>query len=396
MAVTPGTLGRRYLPFIALAAVQVLLVAVAPSRPGNKVSSFASGRSFAGGTTGADNGAGGPGAGDSGAAVQGGTAVDASGNPIGGGTAGGRVSGGRGVAGGGSAGLAGSAAAGGAGGVGGPAAPGATAAAGDRSHCDKDGKQIGFTYYMPQCQPVFHGDNGGSTMTGVDRDHINFVFYNALSNAQVDAVLKLQDLAATPEEHCEAFESFTIASNKRFELYGRKLVSLDGPGNNKGSAKQSPCHFPYFQGECSLTPPDPKCERAEADLIARSLKPAFVLAPVADPALYDELAKNHIVVLGGGGTTSPPPTSYFTDSAPYYYDVFMDGGRAMRHLAEYYCKKLDAKPVRYAGSDVLHPDGNPLGKIPVRKLAITYPATNGDPTGAISANQFIKLVSGGV
>ena len=45
MAVTPGALGRRYLPFIALGAVQVLLVAVAPSKGPQAGTSVASGAS---------------------------------------------------------------------------------------------------------------------------------------------------------------------------------------------------------------------------------------------------------------------------------------------------------------------------------------------------------------
>jgi hypothetical protein len=45
---------------------------------------------------------------------------------------------------------------------------------------------------------------------------------------------------------------------------------------------------------------------------------------------------------------------------------------------------------------VLHPDNNPLGPVPKRHLGITYPATNGDPVAAISAKEFIKLISGGM
>src|SRR6185369_1027167 len=122
-------------------------------------------------------------------------------------------------------------------------------------------------------------------------------FYVAQGNAQVNAILARQDLAATNEQRCEAIQAFHKVVNKRWELYGRNIVSLDGPGNNKGSVNsdQPNCHFPYFQGQCSLTPPDPPCERAEADVIA-SMKPAYVIAPTADPALFNELAKKGIIV----------------------------------------------------------------------------------------------------
>jgi hypothetical protein len=120
------------------------------------------------------------------------------------------------------------------------------------------------------------------------------------------------------------------------------------------------------------------------------------MAPVADPAFYNELEKKGIIVAGGNSAQPPAPASYFTEYPGYYYDVVMDGTRAARLLAEYYCKKLDGKPPVFAGFDVLHPDGNPVGPEPKRKLAITFPATNGDPTAKYSADLFTKLVTGGM
>jgi hypothetical protein len=238
---------------------------------------------------------------------------------------------------------------------------------------------------------VWHGgDNGGATMTGVTADKINYIFYRQMGNAQVNAVLKQKDLAASDSDFCQAVSAFHDEINKRWETYGRKFVSMDGPGNHKGSAIGG-CNFPYFQGQCSLTPPDPPCERAEADLIA-SMKPAYVISPVSgsNTALYNQLAKDHVIVSGG----ETVPDSYHTSVAPYYYDSFMNGDRAMRMLAEYYCKRLQGKPVQWAGSDVEH-FGGPTAPPPVRKVAIEYPATNGDPMYDITAKLFLKLVSGG-
>src|SRR2546421_11001865 len=91
-SVTPARLGRRYAPLIALAAVQVLLVAVAPSGPPKSTVA----------------------AGASGAAADNSGPVDASGNPVAGATvdANGNV-----VAGGSGATAAGGTAAGGGGGT---------------------------------------------------------------------------------------------------------------------------------------------------------------------------------------------------------------------------------------------------------------------------------------
>ncbi|MCU1460663.1 MAG: hypothetical protein JWO37_738 [Acidimicrobiales bacterium] len=363
MATTPGALGRRYLPFIALAAVQVLLVAVAPSKVASRVET-AGGRALSPGGAATVDANGNPVGADTGA-------VDASGNPVG--AANGSVdASGNPVA----------------------AGPDATIPAGaDMSHCAKSGKEIGPTYYMPKCKPVWHGgDNGGATMTGASATEVKFVFYRAKSDPQVDFLLSSQDLAASLQDSCQSAEAFYKYVNKRYEMYGRHLVSMEGGGANQGSTKSGNCKFPYFTGNCTLTPPDPPCERREARVIA-AMKPAFVFASTADPAFFDELSKLHIVTMGGGATTAPPPQEYFTNAAPYYWDVFTSGTVAMDLLSEYVCKKLIGKPVKYAGVEVLHPSGSLTA--PPRKFAINFPETNGDPTGKISADRFVKAISGG-
>lgn len=371
---TPAQIGRRYSPLIVLGAIQLLLVLVAPSLPGRNGSTS----NLAAGGYGAGSAAGG--SADNGAAGAGGTDAGGAGgvNGAGGGAAGGA---------GGATGGAGDVAGGAGGATGGAVLP----AGADRSHCTADGRQIGPTFYMPPCAAVWHGgDNGGDTMTGVHKDRIDFVFYRAQGNAAVNAILNKENLAATDDQFCAAIGAFTTEINKRWEFYGRKAVSLDGPGSNKGSSLGSNCHYPYFQGQCSLTPPDPPCERAEADVIA-SMHPAYVIAPVADPALYNQLAKDGIVVSGG----ETEPDSYHQNSAPYYYDVFMNGTRDITMTAEYYCKQLAGKPVQFAGPDVMHPNPT-VSTPPKRKLAIVYPQTKGDPTYTLSANLFIKLVTGGM
>src|SRR2546429_8839657 len=72
----------------------------------------------------------------------------------------------------------------------------------------------------------------------------------------------------------------------------------------------------------------------------------------------------------------------------------MTAARAMRMLAEYYCKRRAGKPVQWGGDDVQHFNG-PTAPPPKRKVAIHYPATNGDPMYDITAKLFLKLISGG-
>ena len=376
MAVTPGSLGRRYAPFLAIAAVQVLLVAIVPSRDASHNQDLSAGAGN--GTYAATAGAGGAGAA--------------------GGAAGGADGGAGGVAGG-----AGSVSAGGAGSTGGAAgtaagggtagAAGTSGAALDRSRCDASGHQIGPTYYMPLCAPAWKGgDNGGSTMTGVTGTEIRYMYYATKPDPQVNAVLATQGLAASKHDQCAAYDAFNRELNKRYEFYGRKLVPVDGPGNHKGST-QDGCdsHYPHYQGQCPLTPPDPPCERAEAAQIA-SMKPAMVIASAApSSALSNELTKRGIIYAGG---TQWQPAEYHAATAPYFYDVFMDGTRSAHIVAEYWCKKLYNKPVKYAGDDVMHP--TPGSQPPIRKLGISYPSTKGDPTYKIGVDALVKDVTGGM
>src|SRR5947209_1562303 len=163
---------------------------------------------------------------------------------------------------------------------------------------------------------------------------------------------------------------------------------MDGPGDNKGSSSAgNDCGFPFFLGKCQLTPPDPPCARAEAEAI-QSLHPAFVIGGSGN-VFYNQMAKQGIIDVGG----IEYPLSYYADYAPYRYDVFMDGTRSMQMMAEYYCKKLAGKPVKWAGPDVAHPDGNPIGTSPVRKAAILFPETYGDEVFKVSADIFINDAS---
>jgi hypothetical protein len=361
MSQTPGALGRRYLPFLALAAVQVLLVAIAPSKvPGQSATGLTTGngQSAVAGQVLDQNGQVVPGAtqqADGSYVDANGNVVSANGTPVGNGT---------------------------------------KAVAADMSKCDKNGRQLGPPGYklMPPCVPVWHGGDNSTPMDGVYKDHINYIVYVAQGNAEVNAILATQGLAASAQQACDAKAAFHKEINKYWEKYGRTFVALDGPGANKGSTQpnQGSCNYPYFQGQCSLTPPDPPCTQAEAKVIA-SLHPAFVLG--ASATLSEILAGYHIISLGGGSA----PNEYYQERTPYYYGLLMDGYRQADFDAEYWCKRMNAKPAIHAGSDVKATRnwGATPGATPVRKLAAIFPETNGDPTTFLSVKRFKEEVTGG-
>src|SRR3954447_21217335 len=337
---SPSRVLSRYAPLVAVLAVQAMLVLGAPT-----------------GSTTVSNAAGGANGGPGG--VNGTNSGVVPGGPNAPGSVPGQVGGGQ-AAGGGTA-----------------SGPGGTTASGpivntstDRSRCAKNGQEIGVTTYMPACVPVWSGNNGGATMPGVTGTEIKVVYVVAQANPEVNAILARENLAASADEICAGIQAWVTYLNKRYDFYGRKIVSMDGPGTNAGSKNpdQSKCHYPYFQSQCSLTPPDEKCYRAEADTIAK-MHPAIAFF-TGDGAMVYRLAQHHTPP----APREPSPDSYYQQLKPYLYGI--TNGSVQAHLfAEYWCKKLAGKPVQYGGvapGDVQDPDRNPATPPPIRKLGISY------------------------
>jgi hypothetical protein len=375
---TPAAAARRFSPLVLFVAAQVVLALVAPSvsLSGNQTVD-ASGAPLPT-TPGAQQGATSdlpPGTvlPDGSVVAADGTITPAAGTP-------------------GSAGSSGNGSPGAPGVGGAPGTPGGSSTAAgavDRSKCGPDGRQIGPSYYMPPCVPGFSGDNGGGSMTGVTKSQIRVMFVRAQSNPQLNAILKPLGLTTDPDEICDSLVIFKKTVEKRWELYGREVVWVGGSGNNSGKARtERGCKgADFFQSSCSISPPDVPCYRAEADLIA-SLKPAYVIAPVADQSFENQLGRNKIMIAGG----PVRPQSYFDAVAPYHWDFQTNGSEAMRQTATYYCNYLAGRPVQFAGADIKPP----AGAAPKRKVGVIFPATNGDPTYKIAVDEFSKQISGGV
>lgn len=367
----------RYTPLLAVLAVQALLVLSAPTPHSSSVATGSNG-----GSSGSLNGSEGGGSNGGGSGSGGGSGVGSTGGSGGGGAT----------------------VPSGAGGTGsGPSGSGSTAANGTSGAGGTSGVATSgagcvpvktLVTYQPPCAPAWNGgNNGGSTMTGVTSTQVRYVYYAVMANAEVNAILNRENLAATPEQYCEAIQAFNTEINKRWQFYGRKAVSLDGPGSNAGSKNQSSCNFPYFQSQCTSSPPDQVCYRAEADAIA-AMKPAFVISTVADTSFVYRLAQDHIVVITGGGTTGTVPEQYLTELAPYLYTPGSNGTQQANAFAQFWCSGLADRPVQFGGSDVEHPSGNPLSTPPDRKLIISYAENNGDATDLLNAQYLESLITG--
>lgn len=320
------TLAKRYLPLAIVLAVQLLIIAVVPSRaPG------------AGGDS-VDVGIGGD---------NSGLTLDEEGNvidPITGEviSEGGADGGGAGGAGGGSGGGAGG---GGAGGAGGNQAGNQLGipTTGDTSHC-VDGRQFDpkIDFYAPPCIPKFTGKNPGATYQGVTADTIKIVDYRSKGNQAVDAILIAQDAYTYEDQQLAMNAASQKFINENYELYGRKV------------------EIKMVQGQCDSVPPNYRCLRNEVDQIIKAEKPYAIVwnTSLASP-FFAQASAAKVINLGGW---------HFRDSfnkqwAPYHYDVQISGTQAVQHFADFYCKQMHGKKAIYAGDPVIQAKERVLGVI---------------------------------
>ncbi|MGQ0430991.1 MAG: hypothetical protein ACT452_01135 [Microthrixaceae bacterium] len=318
---------RLYGPFLAVALLQALFIAVAPSKAPDRSAVTAALGPLGSEVGGSDGGVIDPETGllidpetgelidpQTGRAVSGGTGGT-------GGTTGGGTTGTTGTAGG---------------------------VAGDTSHC-KNGFQFEVLLLNPPCVPKFTGNNGGATYRGVTDKEIKIVIFSTASNAAVDAVLAPQGLAASPAELDAIYAALEKFVEKRYELYGRELKII------------------RYTGNCETSPPTvAECKESAREVI--KMNPFLVVfgTPLYGE-VFDEFARAGIPSVGGWHFDD----SYFTQRRPYRYDVFMDGTRTARMVGEYYCKKMAGKPADHAGV-VIH-DTIPGGRLAPRKVAIITP-----------------------
>lgn len=335
------TLARRYFPFIVLAAVQALFVVLVPSTA--TVGGGGTDSIWAGSDSSYQDGSAGPTDGPTGsdaAAVPGSAATGAGGSATGTGSTGSAATSGVGAR---------------------PPAGGST---GDRSKCAPSGRQQDITTNSPPCVPRWSGDNGGASYRGVTADKVKVVLYRGKSNAQVDAVLRTQGLASTPEEERYALQTFAKFFEKHYEFYGRTIEWV-----------------PVYEDRCDLTPPVGSCYRDSAKKIVQDHTPFAVVWPNAtvQAELFDELSRQGVVNIGGWHFNA----EFNQRLRPYHWDVFMDGTRTARNLAEYWCKKMQGKTASLAGSPTLRNTKRKVGII-----TQDYEVTRKN------AQDFVRFVSG--
>ena len=298
--------GARYLPLAAIVAIQLLIVAVAPSTMQDQ--------SVAAGGDGSFTGT--PG-------VGGGEFTDPeTGEPVGdaGGAdgltpgAGGDATGGDAVGG------AGGEAAGGAAGGGGGGGGGEQAAQGDTSHCAGDRQfDPGIDFYAPPCVPKSNGQNPGPTYQGVSAESIKILQYIGSGDPAVDAILKAQGAFVELGQYKAFNEAAAKFINQSYELYGRKVEIVT------------------VQGTCRTIPPDKACLQGEFRKLIQEQKPFAVFWNTSLCSdCFAEMSKLKTINLGGWNFRD----EFGQRWRPYHYDVTMSGTRLAQHAGRFWCSQL--------------------------------------------------------
>jgi hypothetical protein len=245
------------------------------------------------------------------------------------------------------------------------------AASGSTAHC-KNGHQFELVLNnAAPCTPKFSGDNGGATYQGVTKDTVKVILFSATPNEQVNAILGVKGLA-TSEEDSKAFNAAAISFiNKHYELYGRKIVLEE------------------VVGDCPTTPPDyDKCNAAAQEVVKK--KPALIVWVTSLYAsVFDIWAKAGIPSIGGSAFDA----KYYNDRRPYRYDVAMGGTEAADHIAEYYCKKMVSSNADHSGR-VIHPQIGARGNVK-RRLGIVVPEIEANVATAQRVASKVKACAGG-
>jgi hypothetical protein len=299
-----ASLARRFAPLIAVVVIQLLIIAIAPSRAPEQVAAEGGGSGFVDPVTG-----------ETGPAVDGG--VDALGTDASGGTATGGATGGGTRATGGGAG-------GGAGGA---------VAAGDTSHCKGDRQFDAEIYpWAPPCQGKFTGNNGGDTYAGITKGVIKVVVMRGNYGAAVDAALTAAGSNPAPADFDAALRTAEKWINTNYELYGRKVV-----------LKQRK----FRCGTGGEGAPDDQCLRNEARQIISEEKPfAVIWNNSVSSATYDEFSNLKVLNIGGYGFRD----GFNAANAPFHWDVQMGGTQLATNVASWWCGRMHGQKAAFAGS----------------------------------------------
>ncbi len=107
-------------------------------------------------------------------------------------------------------------------------------------NCDTDTGRVAIPILNPPpCVEEFTGDNGGATTAGVTASTIKLGYYIAKPDPTLDGVLAQAGAYDPPDKTAQAIKDYTEIYAGTYQLYGRKiqLVRIDGSGASADSVQ---------------------------------------------------------------------------------------------------------------------------------------------------------------
>jgi hypothetical protein len=208
--------------------------------------------------------------------------------------------------------------------------PGNYPAPGPDTACREDGAMPDFSFYSPQCLPLFTGDNGGATEQGVTADEVVIVRYVPQPNPATQATLRAIGADDSPEVETRAAESLFRFFNLHYETYGRELKYVEFHGTGDAQTDE--------------------VNRADAVTIATQLKPFVVF--------HNEMAATTVFAqeLGARGVPCVCTTSFarkiYEDHSPYIWTILPVLEEYYESMAEYWGKRLKGGAAKHAGTNL--------------------------------------------
>lgn len=182
----------------------------------------------------------------------------------------------------------------------------------------------------PPCLPVFSGDNGGATATGVTAKEIKVVYYQAQADPATTAALTAAGANNSPADQEATMKDYVDLFNKHFQMYGRKVTIIMKSGSGATD--------------------DDAAGRADAVDIATRIKPFAVFGSGTTNAFPAELAARKILCV----CTTSQPQELYEQYKPYVgYTTLMASTQGYIHRAEYVGKRLAGRNAVHAGTPLL-------------------------------------------
>ena len=93
--------------------------------------------------------------------------------------------------------------------------------------CRADGRQLGFSFYMPPCVQWNSTNNGGATADGVTDKQIKVIRWLGFQDDATKAILRAYKLSDEDSVIKRSYDAYRAYSNHHYETYGREVVYED-------------------------------------------------------------------------------------------------------------------------------------------------------------------------